>query len=168
MINEAVIPTINPYQFDEITYRVGDDYSGWSKNFTLQVPPPIGSSEIETSLALFGDMGRGTVDDSFTWREFTAPSIETCLRLEEDVDNKRIDAVFHFGDIRLVFEAIVLFSTARIHFSLSLTHTPSLSAPLILATVYDASSWTVMHMDTPRFGIPTFIKSKALSLESLI
>ena len=128
MINEAIIPPINPYQFEEIAYRVGDEYSGWSKNFTLQIPPPIGSSKHETSLALFGDMGRGTVDDSFTWREFTAPSIQTCLQLENDVDNKRIDAIFHFGDIRFVFALLVFFPTSRNSLSLSLSLLPSLSA----------------------------------------
>ena len=149
MINEAIIPPINPYQFEEIAYRVGDEYSGWSKNFTLQIPPPIGSSKHETSLALFGDMGRGTVDDSFTWREFTAPSIQTCLQLENDVDNKRIDAIFHFGDIRFVFALLVFFPTSRnsLSLSLSLSYPHCLRPKLLYSYAYGYSSvWdTYLH-----------------------
>lgn len=100
MINEAVISSINPRHVRSVQYRVGDDVSGWTKNFTLRVPPSMGSAEAKTVLALFGDMGRGTVDDSMTWNEYGSPSVETCLQLESDAKKSKIDAVFHFGDIR--------------------------------------------------------------------
>ena len=102
MINEAAIESINPRAVRRIKYRVGDSVSGWTETFTLQVPPSIGDPTARTVVALFGDMGRGTVDDSMTWHEYGTPAVQTCLQLGDDATNGRIDAVFHFGDIRCV------------------------------------------------------------------
>lgn len=101
MINEASIEYIDPLTTRAIIFRVGDAESGWTKNFTLHVPPPIGP-KTETKLALFGDMGRGTPDDSKTWNEYGTPASYTSQQLEDFATRGEMDAIFHFGDIRQV------------------------------------------------------------------
>eukprot|EP00958_Prasinococcus_capsulatus_P018616 scaffold2195_cov430-Prasinococcus_capsulatus_cf.AAC.2 len=51
------------------------------------------------SVACYGDMGRGTYDDTFTWQEYGTPSINTTKRLAANAENGDIKAVFHIGDI---------------------------------------------------------------------
>lgn len=99
MINEATIEYIDPLTTREIIFRVGDAESGWTKNFSLNIPPPIGSNT-KSRLALFGDLGRGTPDDSKTWNEYGTPATHTSQQLEAFASRKDFDAIFHFGDIR--------------------------------------------------------------------
>lgn len=110
MINEAAIESINPRTVRTIKYRVGDSVSGWTETFTLHVPPSVGDPTARTAVALFGDMGRGTVDDSLTWHEYGTPAVQTCLQLGDDATNGKIDAVFHFGDIRSVCVCVCVYT----------------------------------------------------------
>ena len=84
-------------------YQLGDDVSEFeeSRVYEGKFLPVIGASH--TTLALFGDMGVGTTDDSETWREYGQPGLqvaESLGRLSRDDTNKHpIDAVFLFGDL---------------------------------------------------------------------
>ena len=84
-------------------YQLGDDVSEFeeSRVYEGKFLPVIGASH--TTLALFGDMGVGTTDDSETWREYGQPGLqvaESLGRLSKDDTNKHpIDAVFLFGDL---------------------------------------------------------------------
>eukprot|EP00948_MAST-09A_sp_MAST-9A-sp1_P002947 g2947.t1 len=51
------------------------------------------------ALAIFGDLGRGTYDDSQTWYAYGRPSVNTSKYLGEDVDQDRVGSIFHIGDI---------------------------------------------------------------------
>jgi len=61
--------------------------------------PPETTSGQPTSIAAFGDLGRGTRDASFSWNSFGRPSINTTERLSMLAKAGDIDAVLHFGDL---------------------------------------------------------------------
>lgn len=70
-----------------IYYKIGDEATGqWSPEWRLRVPPLPGAlpSARPQRLAIFGDFGRGSNDDSATWNEYGRPAINTSLRLAEE------------------------------------------------------------------------------------
>lgn len=66
--------------------------------YRLRVPPAPGG-ERRTRVAMLGDMGRGTVDDSKTWHQYGAPAMNVSLALGQEVARGELDAVFLFGDL---------------------------------------------------------------------
>lgn len=58
---------------------------------------PDGSAR--TVIAAFGDLGRGTMDDSACWQEYGHPAVYTSALLQQEADAGTIDAVYHIGDI---------------------------------------------------------------------
>lgn len=55
--------------------------------------PPV------TTLAVFGDLGRGTLDDSDLWHQYGSPAVGTARRLAAEADAGTLHGVFHVGDI---------------------------------------------------------------------
>jgi hypothetical protein len=63
-------------------------------------PPPAVGPEVPVTIAAWGDLGRGTADDSLTWHEYGSPAIQTSRALAADaVQGRGIDAFFHIGDL---------------------------------------------------------------------
>jgi len=52
-----------------------------------------------TTLAVFGDLGRGTQDASDLWHEYGSPAVGTCRMLGKEADDGTIHGVFHVGDL---------------------------------------------------------------------
>jgi len=52
-----------------------------------------------TTLAVFGDLGRGTQDASDLWHEYGSPAVGTCSLLGKEADDGTIHGVFHIGDL---------------------------------------------------------------------
>jgi hypothetical protein len=52
-----------------------------------------------TTLAVFGDLGRGTNDASDLWHEFGSPAVATSAALAAEADAGSIHGVFHVGDL---------------------------------------------------------------------
>jgi hypothetical protein len=50
-------------------------------------------------LAMLGDMGRGTMDDSKTWHQYGAPGANVSVALAAEAWRGTVDAVFLFGDL---------------------------------------------------------------------
>jgi acid phosphatase type 7 len=74
-------------------FRVGDANRGaWLADVPFVIPPPPGAPTVfnpltgggqPMTLAIFGDYGRGSADDSETWVEYGRPAINTTARLRE-------------------------------------------------------------------------------------
>jgi len=81
-----------------VEYFLSDQTGAKSRKYTLKVPPSPGK-DVRTSLAMFGDMGRGTQDDSKVWHPYgwAAGNVSESLRAEAEAGN--LDAVFCFGDL---------------------------------------------------------------------
>ena len=72
------------------------------KTYNFTAPPPSGlvaggTSHAKTVIAAFGDLGRGTTDDSDLWHEYGSPAVATSARLKGEVDNGTVHAVYHIG-----------------------------------------------------------------------
>ena len=82
---------------DVVEYFIRDAHDT-SARFEMVMPPAEGV-DTKTTLALFGDMGRGSSDDAETWRAYGRPAINVTKALEMDARDGSIDAVFLFGDL---------------------------------------------------------------------
>jgi len=85
-----------------IYYVFGDAADGlFSPETVFLSPPPAGSQPATrpTTLALYCDLGRGSLDMTYTWNEYGRPSINTTMALGQRVQGGQVDAVFHGGDI---------------------------------------------------------------------
>lgn len=85
-----------------VYYMLGDEASGvWSKEYKLFLPPLPGANPPNrpTTVVLFDDLGRGSMDMSYTWNEYGRPSINTTMSVGAEVAEGKIDAIYHGGDI---------------------------------------------------------------------
>jgi acid phosphatase type 7 len=85
-----------------IYYKYGDAATGdWSSEFKLRVPPLAGKQPPDrpTQVLLFDDMGRGSLDMSYTWNEWGRPAVYTAMATAADVRNGVVDAVYLGGDL---------------------------------------------------------------------
>ena len=85
-----------------IYYIFGDVASDtWSREHVLFLPPLPGMQPPSrpTTVILYDDMGRGSLDMSYTWNEYGRPSILTAMSVGAEVASGGIDAVYHGGDI---------------------------------------------------------------------
>ena len=86
-------------------YVFGDeDTDDFSKEFLFNVPPAAGKQPLEskgrgTRVILFDDLGRGSMDSSFTWYEYGRPSIFTTEAVGNEIVAGTVDAIYHGGDI---------------------------------------------------------------------
>ncbi|KAI4323479.1 hypothetical protein L6164_023078 [Bauhinia variegata] len=79
-----------------ISYRYGSNSVGWSEQVQF-TPPPAGGSD-ELSFVAFGDMGKTPLDNST--EHYIQPGALSVIRaISKDVDSKKVDSVFHIGDI---------------------------------------------------------------------
>jgi Fn3-like domain from Purple Acid Phosphatase len=99
---EAVLTGLTKYAGQRINYQYGDSSRNvYSTVAALRVPSLPGDSSKPTHILAFQDFGRGTIDDSFTWHEFTAPALNTTKYLVRDLSdpNNEYSAIFLTGDI---------------------------------------------------------------------
>lgn len=95
--NVAVVRDLPPqstvyYCFDTVTSSLNP--------YSFTTPPlPASDESRPTVLAAFGDLGRGTRDQSDLWHEYGSPAVNTSILLSREADHGSIDAVFHIGDI---------------------------------------------------------------------
>mmetsp|Transcript_22750 Transcript_22750/g.43494 ORF Transcript_22750/g.43494 Transcript_22750/m.43494 type:complete len:703 (-) Transcript_22750:411-2519(-) len=82
----------------QLGYHLTDCTGAKTRRYRLRVPPAPGG-ERRTRVAMLGDMGRGTVDDSKTWHQYGAPAMNVSLALGQEVARGELDAVFLFGDL---------------------------------------------------------------------
>lgn len=85
-----------------IYYVFGDAADGlFSQETVFLTPPPAGQQPANrsTTLALYCDLGRGSLDMTYTWNEYGRPSITTTMAVGQRVLDGQLDAVFHGGDI---------------------------------------------------------------------
>lgn len=94
-IHSADVSNVRPG--DVIEYFL-QDFHVTSDRFEMKMPPGEGP-DARVTLALFADMGRGTSDDSETWRAYGRPSINVSAALAADALDEKFDAVFLFGDL---------------------------------------------------------------------
>lgn len=83
-----------------IYYRFGVT-NDLSKEYRLRLPPQPGKQPPDrpTTVILYDDMGRGSLDMSYTWNEYGRPSLYTAMAVGAEVANGGVDAVYHGGDI---------------------------------------------------------------------
>lgn len=83
----------------KIYYIFGDQSTNdFSSEFILNVPP-LDNTQRPTTVILYDDLGRGTLDDTYTWNEYGRPAIKTAMSVGAKVQSGLIDAVYHGGDI---------------------------------------------------------------------
>lgn len=85
-----------------VYYSFGDAATDdWSAEHLLHLPPLPGTQPPSrpTTVILFDDLGRGSLDDTYTWREYGRPAINTTMRVAAEIAEGKIDAVYHGGDI---------------------------------------------------------------------
>eukprot|EP01035_Chromulina_nebulosa_P022753 gene22753-29460_t len=115
-----------------IYYRFGDNATAdFSPERSLIIPALAGKqpSTRPTTVALYCDLGRGSLDDTYTWDKYGRPSINTTMAVGNLVLKGEIDAVFHGGDISYAtgYEAVWDFFLDQI--------SPIASGALYLTTV---------------------------------
>lgn len=85
-----------------VYYIFGDLASdNWSKEYALHLPPLPGTQPPTrpTTVILYDDLGRGSLDMSYTWNEYGRPSILTTMAVGAEVAAGQVDMVYHGGDI---------------------------------------------------------------------
>ena len=85
-----------------VYYSFGDAVTDdWSAEHLLHLPPLPGTQPPTrpTTVILFDDLGRGSNDDTYTWREYGRPAINTTMRVAAEIAEGKVDAVYHGGDI---------------------------------------------------------------------
>lgn len=86
-------------------FEIGDSVSGWSlkgHDAGLAVPrSPGASNSYPATIAAFDDLGRGSFDDAFTWREYGTAARNTSRSLAKmlDADKDAFDHIWHVGDV---------------------------------------------------------------------
>jgi len=102
-INWAKFTGMKSYEAGtKIFYRFGDSATNtWSKEHIFFVPPLAGKvpKTRPTRVVLYDDLGRGSMDGTFTWNEYGRPSMYTVMAVGAEVAAGNIDAVYHGGDI---------------------------------------------------------------------
>jgi hypothetical protein len=81
-----------------VQYYLSDHTGSRSRTYTLRLPPAPGP-DVVTRVDMVADMGRGTLDDSKTWHQYGGPAVNVSLGLAADAAERKIDAVFVFGDL---------------------------------------------------------------------
>ena len=87
--------------YDYAYYIFGDSNTNdWSDEYRLRIPrrPKLGSSK-STTVILYDDLGRGSLDQSYTWNEYGRPAVYTAMAVADELDKGPIDAIYHGGDI---------------------------------------------------------------------
>ena len=72
----------------KIFYSFGDDATAdFSSEFTFFVPPVAGTQPPTrpTTVILYDDMGRGSMDMSYTWYEYGRRAVDTAYRVGAEV-----------------------------------------------------------------------------------
>jgi acid phosphatase type 7 len=85
-----------------VYYKFGDNSTDkWSGEFTFRIPPAAGTqpNDRPTRIVLYDDMGRGSLDQSYTWNEYGRPSMYTAMSVGAEVLKGNVDAVYHGGDV---------------------------------------------------------------------
>lgn len=85
-----------------VYYSFGDSATDvWSEEHVLFLPPLPGTQPPSrpTTIILYDDLGRGSLDMSYTWNEYGRPSILTVMAVGAEVAAGLVDAVYHGGDI---------------------------------------------------------------------
>lgn len=85
-----------------VYYVFGDSATDdWSKEHVLFLPPLPGTQPPSrpTTVILYDDLGRGSLDMSYTWNEYGRPSILTTMAVGAEVGAGLVDMVYHGGDI---------------------------------------------------------------------
>ncbi|KAH9316015.1 hypothetical protein KI387_024642, partial [Taxus chinensis] len=93
-IHTAIMTELLPSQ--TYIYRYGSDTVGWSKPDQFWTPPAAGSSELR--FIAFGDMGHAPIDPSDE-HFIQKGSLGVIRAIAEDVAARKVDSVFHIGDI---------------------------------------------------------------------
>lgn len=86
----------------KIYYTFGDDATNdYSEEHVFFAPPLPGTQPPNrpTRAILYDDMGRGSLDMSYTWNEYGRPSIYTAMGVGAEVAAGTVDAIYHGGDI---------------------------------------------------------------------
>lgn len=86
----------------QVYYIFGDAATNdFSTEFTLHLPTLPGQSPAArpTSLVLMADLGRGSLDNTFSWHEYGRPSVNTTSSANYWTQRGGIDGVFHIGDL---------------------------------------------------------------------
>ncbi len=101
-IYTASLDGLLSYAGTTLYYVCGDESVGqYSKEYSFRVPPAPGTQPPDrpTTIALFQDLGYGSLDSAATWGEYNKAPIYTVMALGDEVVRGNIDAVFHGGDI---------------------------------------------------------------------
>ena len=89
--------------YDYAYYIFGDENTqDWSNEYRLRIPQRPGgvqNNDSPTTVILYDDLGRGSLDQSYTWNEYGRPAIYTSMAVAAELDNGKIDAIYHGGDI---------------------------------------------------------------------
>ena len=101
-IHTATFANVRNISATYIYYIFGDESSQtWSKEYRLRLPPVAGQQPVDrsTTIILYDDLGRGSLDQSFTWNEYGRPSMYTAMAIGEEIKQGNVDAIYHGGDI---------------------------------------------------------------------
>ena len=101
-IHTATFLNVRNMSVEYIYYIFGDsDSETWSQEYKFRIPPMIGQQPPDrgTTIILFDDLGRGSLDHSYTWNEYGRPSIYTAMSIGEEINLGNVDAIYHGGDI---------------------------------------------------------------------
>lgn len=86
----------------KVYYSFGDKSTeDYSSEYVLQVPPIAGTQPPSrpTTAILYDDLGRGSLDMTYTWNEYGRPAIYTIMAVGAEVEKGGIDVIYHGGDI---------------------------------------------------------------------
>lgn len=102
LIHTAALIGMQNLANQRLYYVFGDDATNdYSKEYIFQVPPLAGTQPKNrpTRVIIYDDLGRGTLDESYTWNEYGKPAIYTSMAVGHEVSLGTVDAVYHGGDI---------------------------------------------------------------------
>lgn len=102
LIHTALLTGVRNKTSQYIYYKFGDRKTNdWSEEFRFRVLPLAGRQPLDrpTTLILYDDLGRGSLDQSYTWNEYGRPSVYTIMSVGEEVARGGVDAIYHGGDI---------------------------------------------------------------------
>ena len=101
-IHTATFFNVRNISTEYIYYIFGDSSSNiWSKEYKFRIPPVAGQQPTNrgTTIILYDDLGRGSLDHSYTWNEYGRPSMYTAMSIGEEIIQGNVDAIYHGGDI---------------------------------------------------------------------
>ena len=101
-IHSAPLSNVRSLSTLYIYYKFGDSATDtWSIEYRFRIPPIAGfqPSDRATAIILYDDLGRGSLDMSYTWNEYGRPAIYTAMSVGAKVSNGEVDAIYHGGDI---------------------------------------------------------------------